>query len=82
MLEPAAFSAMRMTAAMLALRVMMSAKPSVPARLFFIRANSPSSALVLSALRMLTCSRSAPAGLTTKSTAPARMAETTLSMPP
>ncbi len=82
MLEAAAFSAMRMTAAMLALLVMMSAKPSVPARLCLRRASSPSSALVLSALRRLTCSRSAPTGLTTKSTAPARIAETTLSMPP
>ncbi len=82
MAEAAAFSAMRMTAAMLALLVMMSAKPSVPAWLFFIRANSPSSALALSALRRLTASRSAPTGLTTKSTAPARIAETTLSMPP
>ena len=67
---------------MMALLVMMSAKPSVPDWLFFIRASSPSSALALSALRRLTCSRSAPTGLTTKSTAPARIAETTLSMPP
>ena len=36
----------------------------------------------MSALRKLTCRRSAPTGLTTKSTAPARIAETTLSMPP
>ncbi len=47
-----------------------------------MRLSSPSSALVVSALRRLTCSRSAPTGLTTKSTAPARIAETTLSMPP
>ena len=67
---------------MLALLVMMSAKPSVPERLCLMRASSPSSALVLSALRRLTCRRSAPTGLTTKSTAPARMADTTLSMPP
>ena len=38
--------------------------------------------LVASALRSETCSRSAPTGLTTKSVAPARIAETTLSMPP
>ncbi len=82
MVEAAAFSAMRMTAWMLALLVMMSVKPSVPDWLFFIRASSPSSALALSALRRLTCSRSAPTGLTTKSTAPARIADTTLSMPP
>ena len=62
--------------------VMMSAKPSVPDAACFIRCNSPSSALALSALRMLHCKRSAPTGLTTKSTAPARIAETTLSMPP
>ena len=82
MFEAAAFSAMRSTACMHGLLVMMSAKPSVPDRLCFMRASSPSSALALSALRRLTCSRSAPTGLTTKSTAPARMAETTLSMPP
>ena len=60
----------------------MSLKVSVPARLRLMRCNSPSSALVASALRSDTCSRSAPTGLTTKSTAPARIAETTLSMPP
>ena len=82
MADTEAFSAMRMTASMDALLVMISLNPSVPERLFFIRASSPSSALALSALRRLTWSRSAPAGLTTKSTAPARIAETTLSMPP
>ncbi len=82
MVEAAAFSAMRMTACILALLVMMSAKPSVPARLCLMRDNSPSSALALSALRTLTAKRSPPTGLTTKSTAPARIAETTLSMPP
>ncbi len=82
MLEAAAFSAMRSTACMAGLLVMMSVKPSVPERLCLMRLSSPSSALVVSALRRLTCSRSAPTGLTTKSTAPARIAETTLSMPP
>ena len=82
MVEAAAFSAMRMTACMAGLLVMMSLKPSVPDRLCLMRLSSPSSALVLSALRKLTCRRSAPTGLTTKSMAPARMAETTLSMPP
>ena len=82
MVEAAAFSAMRRAASMAGLLVMMSLKPSVPDRLCLMRLSSPSSALVLSALRRLTCMRSAPAGLTTKSTAPARMAETTLSMPP
>ena len=51
MLDAAAFSPMRMTACIAGVLVMMSAKPSVPARLFFIRCNSPSSALALSALR-------------------------------
>ena len=82
MFEAAAFSAMRSTACIDGLLVMMSLKPSVPERLCLIRLSSPSSALVVSALRKLTCSRSAPTGLTTKSTAPARIAETTLSMPP
>ena len=82
MLEAAAFSAMRSTACIDGLLVMMSLKPSVPERLCLMRLSSPSSALVVSALRRLTCSRSAPTGLTTKSTAPARIAETTLSMPP
>ena len=80
--ELAAFSAVRSTACMRALRVMMSLKPSVPARLRLMRASSPCSALAASALRSETCSRSAPTGLTTKSVAPARIAETTLSMPP
>ena len=73
---------MRSTAAMAGDLVMMSLKPSVPERLCLMRASSPSSALVLSALRRLTCSRSTPTGLTTKSIAPARIADTTLSMPP
>ena len=54
----------------------------MPDWLRFMRCNSPASALVESALRIETCSRSARAGLTTKSTAPARIAEMTLSMPP
>ena len=58
MVEAAAFSAMRMHGRMRALRVMMSAKLSVPERLRLMRASSPSSALVLSALRRLT-----PAGV-------------------
>ena len=54
---------------------MMSLKVSVPARLRLMRASSLSSALVASALRSDTCSRSAPTGLTTKSVAPARIAD-------
>ena len=49
------------------LRVTMSLKPSVPARLRLMRASSPSSALAASALRSETANRSAPTGLTTKS---------------
>ncbi len=82
MVDVAAFSAMRSTAAMAGDFVMMSLKPSVPARLCLMRLSSPSSALVLSALRKLTSRRSTPTGLTTKSMAPARIADTTLSMPP
>ena len=80
--EVAAFSAVRSTACMRALRVMMSLKPSVPERLRLMRASSPSSALAARALRSDTARRSTPTGLTTKSVAPARMAVTTLSMPP
>ena len=80
--EFAVFCAARSTARILALRVMMSLKLKVPPRLRLRRANSPSSARVAMALRSDTSMRSAPAGLTTKSTAPARIAETTVSMPP
>src|SRR3979490_3101877 len=44
-----------------------------------MRCRLPFSALALSALRKLTCSRSMPTGLTTKSWAPARIADTTFS---
>ncbi len=80
--EVAAFWAVRSTPAMASLRVMMSEKVSRPSRLWRMRCNSPFSAEVLSALRSDTCSRSMPTGLTTKSWAPARIADTTLSMPP
>ena len=60
----------------------MSLKVSVPDWLRLMRPSSSASALFSSALRSDTCSRSAPTGLTTKSTAPARIADTTLSMPP
>jgi hypothetical protein len=82
MAEVAAFSAVRSTSCMRGLLVMMSLNERVPVRLRLMRASSPSSMLVASALRSDTCSRSAPTGLTTKSVAPARMAVTTLSMPP
>ena len=61
---------------------MMSRKVRVPAAARFMRAISPSSAPSFSAFSIETCRRSAEAGLTTKSTAPARMAPTTVSMPP
>ncbi len=63
-------------------RVITSAMVSVPSRLRLSRRNSPASALAASALRSDTCSRSGLAGLTTKSVAPARITDTTLSMPP
>jgi len=80
--EAAAFCAVRRTPAIASLRVTMSAKVKRPSRLCLMRCNSPFSALVLSALRNDTCSRSMPTGFTTKSWAPARIADTTLSMPP
>ena len=82
MAEAAAFSAACSTGRMAAERVITSAMVSVPSRLRLSRCNSPASALVASALRNETCSRSGLAGLTTKSVAPARMTDTTLSMPP
>ena len=63
-------------------RLMTSDKVSVPSRLRLTRCNSLASARVASALRNETSSRSGEAGLTTKSAAPARITETTLSMPP
>ena len=80
--EAAAFSAARNTGRMASERVMMSAIVSVPSRLRLRRCTSPASARAASALCSETCRRSGLAGLTTKSAAPARMAETTLSMPP
>ena len=82
MAEAAAFSAALSTGCMAGERVMTSAMVSVPSCWRLSRCNSPASALVASALRSDTCSRSALAGLTTKSVAPARITDTTLSMPP
>ena len=82
MLEAAAFSAPRSTACIFGLRVTMSLNVSVPDWLRLMRDSSSASALFSSALRSDTCRRSGPTGLTTKSTAPARIADTTLSMPP
>ena len=55
---------------------------SVPSAFFLMRAISPCSASILSALLMDTSSRSGEAGLTTKSTAPARMALMAASIEP
>ena len=81
--EAAAFSAALSTGCIAGERVMTSAMVSVPSRLALdaaaIRPPAPWSP---SALRSETCSRSGLAGLTTKSVAPARIADTTLSMPP
>ena len=71
-----------MTRSIAGLRVMMSRKVSVPAALRFMRAISPSSAPSFSAFSIETWRRSGETGLTTKSTAPARIAPTTVSMPP
>ena len=61
---------------------MRSEKVSVPSAFFLMRAISPCSASILSALLMETSSRSGEAGLTTKSAAPARMALMAASMEP
>ncbi len=82
MLEAATLSAAASTLRIADERVTMSAMVSVLSRLRVRRRNSPASALLASALRNVTCSRSGLAGLTTKSQAPAFIADTTLSMPP
>ncbi len=82
MAEVAALPAVRSTACMRVLRVTMSRNVRVPARLRLMRASSPCSALATRALRSETCRRSGLTGLTTKSVAPARITETTVSMPP
>ena len=63
-------------------RTMRSAKVSVPSAFFLMRAISPCSASIFSALLIETSSRSGEVGLTTKSTAPARMALMAASMEP
>ena len=67
---------------MASLPAMRSSKPSAPLAEAFMRESSPSSASIFSAFLMETSSRSGLTGLTTKSTAPARMAEMAASMPP
>ena len=63
-------------------RTMRSPKASVPSAFFLMRAISPCSASILSALLIDTSRRSGEVGLTTKSTAPARMAVMAASMEP
>ena len=82
MFDFAARSPSSMTRCMAGLRVMMSLKVRVPWTLRLMRVISPSSAFTFIALLIETCSRSGLTGLTKKSLAPARMALTTLSMPP
>ena len=82
MFEAAAFCPSRMTRSMPGPRVMMSRKPSTPAAGRRERRTASSIASTFSALAIAERSRSGDAGLTTKSKAPARIAETTVSMPP
>ena len=63
-------------------RTIRSPKASVPSAFFLMRAISPCSASILSALLIDTSSRSGEVGLTTKSAAPARMAVMAASMEP
>ena len=63
-------------------RMTRSAKVSVPSAFFLMRVISPASASIFSALLIETSSRSGDAGLTTKSTAPARMALMAASIEP
>src|SRR5262249_6737976 len=72
--DAAAFAAALRTGSIAGERLITSAMVSVPSCLRLSRCNSPASTLVASALRSETCKRSAFAGLTTKSVAPARRA--------
>ena len=82
MFDFAARSASRTVRAIDSARLTMSRKPSSPALRRVARRNSSSSASTRSAFLIDTCSRSAPTGLTTKSIAPARIAEMTASIEP
>ena len=82
MLEAAARLPSAMTRFMASPRMMRSPNVSVPSARFLMRVISPASASILSAERIETSSRSGLAGLTTKSTAPARMAPIALSIEP
>ena len=82
MLDLAARSARRSVRAMLSTLVPMSLKLSSPVERRVARRSSSSSASTRSAFLIETCRRSAPTGLTTKSIAPARIAEITASIEP
>ena len=82
MFDFAARSASRMMRAMFSALVTMSLNVSSPALRRVARRSSSSSASTRSAFLIETCSRSAPTGLTTKSSAPARIAEITASIEP
>ena len=71
-----------MTRVIAALPVIRSAKPSEPLAWALMRLSSPASASILSAFLMETSSRSGLTGFTTKSTAPARIAEIAASIEP
>ena len=81
MSDAAAFCASRITLSIAGLRVTMSLTVTTPPRLC-ARFWSAPSASTLSALAIDMRRRSGEAGLTTKSKAPLRMADTTVSMPP
>ena len=82
MLEAAARRPSAMARCMAWPRMMRSAKVSVPSAFFLMRAISPCSASILSALLIDTSRRSGEVGLTTKSAAPARMAAMAASIEP
>ena len=82
MLEAAARCPSEMTRCMAWPRMMRSPKVSVPSAFFLMRAISPCSASILSALLIDTSRRSGEVGLTTKSAAPARMAVMAASIEP
>ena len=82
MLEAAARRPSAITRCMAWPRMMRSEKVSVPSAFFLMRLISPCRASIFSALLMETSSRSIEVGLTTKSTAPARMAVIAVSIEP
>ena len=82
MVDFAARSPSRATRSMSGLLLARSVNDKVPETCRFSRRTSSSSAATRSAFLIETCSRSAPTGFTTKSIAPARIAEMTASIEP